>query len=542
MRLPAQVRVVSEGAASALLDGGGGLGHVPADTAMRMAIAKARETGTAASRGAQLGSLRRGRQLRRDGRGGRRASGIATTNAPPPAVVPTFGAEPMLGTNPTRVCGARGRRNRPSCSTWRRARHRSESVLTAWRARAAGFPSGWAIDRRGSPIRNGRVAAQQRRLTPLGSTPETASHKGYGLAAMVEILSLLPAARRARPGEDRRSVTSSLAIDPAAFAANGESEADLDALIDSLRASRPLDPRTARARAGRPGARGRASSGCGTASRSRAASLRTSARSRAPAGVPFSSTMADRRDGSSSARKLYGSAVSRRTCRGQRTVAVRAARADRGAAATGAFERSSRYAATSVPYYRELFEREGIDPREIRGAADLDGLPLLDRELVRARPGAVPRRRRAGRERPLVPHQRARPARRCASTTTAARCSRNIAYGEREREPVIEGTGGSFRPKELYVGNETSTFKTVAAFYEREHAAARAAPRRFVSVREPIERVAAIARAERPDLLVGYGGWIAPLLQDRRRARLGAPPPEDGDVHGGGSAARAGAS
>jgi phenylacetate-CoA ligase len=72
---------------------------------------------------------------------------------------------------------------------------------------------------------------------------------------------------------------------------------------------------------------------------------------------------------------------------------------------------------------------------------------------------------------------------------------------------VIAGTGGSFRPRELYVGNETSVIKTVTAFYEDNTLFVRPR-RRFVSVREPIENVAAMIEAERPDLLTGYGGWI----------------------------------
>jgi hypothetical protein len=41
----------------------------------------------------------------------------------------------------------------------------------------------------------------------------------------------------------------------------------------------------------------------------------------------------------------------------------------------------------------------------------------------------------------------------------------NIAYGERERAPVIALAGGSFRPRELYIGYETSNFRKVTAFY-----------------------------------------------------------------------------
>jgi phenylacetate-CoA ligase len=49
--------------------------------------------------------------------------------------------------------------------------------------------------------------------------------------------------------------------------------------------------------------------------------------------------------------------------------------------------------------------------------------------------------------------------------------------------------------------------KTVTAFYEANTLLVRPR-RRFVSVREPIESVAARVNEERPDLLTGYGGWI----------------------------------
>jgi phenylacetate-CoA ligase len=43
------------------------------------------------------------------------------------------------------------------------------------------------------------------------------------------------------------------------------------------------------------------------------------------------------------------------------------------------------FAAATVPYYRELFQHEGIDPAAIRGLDDLSRIPLLDKETVRAR-------------------------------------------------------------------------------------------------------------------------------------------------------------
>jgi phenylacetate-CoA ligase len=43
------------------------------------------------------------------------------------------------------------------------------------------------------------------------------------------------------------------------------------------------------------------------------------------------------------------------------------------------------HAGEHVPYYRELFEREGFDPRGVSSRTDLNALPLLTREIVRER-------------------------------------------------------------------------------------------------------------------------------------------------------------
>jgi phenylacetate-CoA ligase len=49
-------------------------------------------------------------------------------------------------------------------------------------------------------------------------------------------------------------------------------------------------------------------------------------------------------------------------------------------------ERMVLWCARRVPYYRSLFAELGIDPRSIRSRADLEQLPLLDKEVVRAEP------------------------------------------------------------------------------------------------------------------------------------------------------------
>src|SRR3972149_6430394 len=47
------------------------------------------------------------------------------------------------------------------------------------------------------------------------------------------------------------------------------------------------------------------------------------------------------------------------------------------------------HAATNVPYYRRVFSQAGIDPKSITGPQDIRGLPILDKEIVRADPKSL---------------------------------------------------------------------------------------------------------------------------------------------------------
>lgn len=163
------------------------------------------------------------------------------------------------------------------------------------------------------------------------------------------------------------------------------------------------------------------------------------------------------------------------------------------------------YAAAHTPYYRTLFAREGIDPRVIRTAADLDRLPLTEKQTVRSQPDLF-----------LADTAQGRAALSFLTSGSTGQPTRvhhdrhsllcNIAWGERERDPQIKAAG-SFRPTEVYIGNETAVIRDVTAFYNANTLMPRPR-RRFVSVLTPIEEVAALVNDRKPDLLVGYGGWI----------------------------------
>ncbi len=184
-----------------------------------------------------------------------------------------------------------------------------------------------------------------------------------------------------------------------------------------------------------------------------------------------------------------------------------------------------RYASRAVPYYRDLFRREGIDWREIKGAKELDQLPIIDNQLVRRRPELFMAENASSRRALTV----------MTSGTTGSPMKichdrrslyANIAFGERERAVCINICGGLFRPREVYVGIESAIFKQVIAFYEKNVFYPIRPRRRFISMFEPIEKIAAVINTERPDILMGYGGWIDLFFRTAAVRNIDIRPPK----------------
>ena len=215
-------------------------------------------------------------------------------------------------------------------------------------------------------------------------------------------------------------------------------------------------------------------------------------------------------------RKVYGSAVVAAGLRGQRRVAY-LPRAEIEARRDRRIRSTVRYAARHVPFYRDYFNRAGIDPRTLRHAGDLEVLPLLDKDLVRAEPELFRADTAAGRNALsfLTSGSTGRPMRVYHDRRSLLL---NLPYGERERHPVSVACE-RFRPTELYVGNETAVIRDLTDFY-REHVLMPPARRRFVSVREPIEAIVELLDRDRPDVLTGYGGWIHRFFQEVAARRL----------------------
>lgn len=218
-------------------------------------------------------------------------------------------------------------------------------------------------------------------------------------------------------------------------------------------------------------------------------------------------------------RRLVGSAIVAAHLRGQ-TKAPYLPRERMEAARDARIRELVAYAARTVPYYRDLFARERIDAREIRGAADLDRLPLLDPEIVRREPARFLSESRRARGAPafLTSGSSGRPleVRHDRRSLLA-----NIAYGERERAAMIALCGSGFRPRELYIGYDTSNFRKVLAFYAANTRMPVKPRRTTVSMMAPFDEIVAAIDDVKPELLTAYGGFLDVLY--RTLLARGAP-------------------
>ncbi|HOV22995.1 MAG TPA: Ldh family oxidoreductase [Candidatus Marinimicrobia bacterium] len=185
------VKIIRETPVSLVIDGDGGMGQPIAYRAMQKCIEKARTAYMcfAAIRNSNHYGIAGYYVLMALAEG---MMGVSLTNTTP-LVVPTFGRNVTIGTNPIAI-GFPGKKERPflldmATSTVPRGK------LEVYARKGEPIPDCWACDEDGKPstdaaallddMINRRVGG----LLPLGGGTElTGGHKGYGLSAVVDIL------------------------------------------------------------------------------------------------------------------------------------------------------------------------------------------------------------------------------------------------------------------------------------------------------------------------------------------------------------------
>jgi len=254
LNLTPDIRTERETAVTAVIDGDAGLGHAISVKAMDLCIAKAKASGLAAV------AVRNSHHFGAAGAYAMQAAeagliGYAMTSALSAIMVPTRAKAPFFATNPLAFAVPAGR-NRPFMLDMATTTVAVGKIKLAWYAGKL-LPEGWLVDPQGNGLREaaegfdgtGRLKTGYG-VTPLGATADTASHKGYGLGAMVEVLSSLLAGAsfagrpsgKPKAGEPEDVGHFFLCIDPKAFRETEDFLADMDAMLDAMHALPPADP------------------------------------------------------------------------------------------------------------------------------------------------------------------------------------------------------------------------------------------------------------------------------------------------------------
>ncbi len=178
------IRNVHESPSTAVIDGDGTIGMLPALAAMRTAIAKAQTAGTGwvsvrNSSNFGIAGYYAMMALEHD------MIGFACTNASP-LVAPTFSAVPMLGTNPMAIAIPAGTQPPFVADFATTPVTRGKFTIAAKKGEKIAF--GYAQDAEGNPTDDPAAIEHGGSMLPLGGDREHGSHKGYCLGATVDIL------------------------------------------------------------------------------------------------------------------------------------------------------------------------------------------------------------------------------------------------------------------------------------------------------------------------------------------------------------------
>ena len=232
-------RIVEERAASALIDGDNGLGHLAVTLAAQTAIAKARTAGVAwcgVRNGNHAGpaSLYARMPMQAGMIGMYMAVGSANH------LPPWGGLELLLSTNPIAIAVPSG--EEPDVVLDMATTVAAYGKVKVKAQRGEMMPEGWMIDRQGNPLLDPKRSGEGL-LLPIGG------YKGYGLALMLGLLAgTLNGAAMGRDvvdfNADDTSVTNTgqaiLAIDISAFGDPAQFRRNVDALVRDLRDSERL--------------------------------------------------------------------------------------------------------------------------------------------------------------------------------------------------------------------------------------------------------------------------------------------------------------
>ena len=237
------LKVIKESPSTLALDGGNGLGQVVAYRAMSRCIKMADDTGIA------ITTVRNSNHFGIAGYFAMMALqedmiGISLTNAQP-LVVPTYGLQRMIGTNPIAVAVPAGE-EKPYVLDMATSIVPLGKVAVHQKTGQA-ISKGWGVNQRGELTTDPTEVIHNGALLPLGGPAELRGYKGYGLSLLVDLLSGVLAGAAfgrgvGRPADDHNADVGHFfaAIKIENFRPLDYFKADMDDYIRSLKESPKL--------------------------------------------------------------------------------------------------------------------------------------------------------------------------------------------------------------------------------------------------------------------------------------------------------------
>jgi L-2-hydroxycarboxylate dehydrogenase (NAD+) len=179
------IRIIHQTPSTATIDGDRGLGLVVAPFAMKLAIKKANKVGSGwvsvqNSNHFGIAGYHANLAIEHD------MIGWAMTNAAP-LVVPTFATEKLLGTNPIAVAVPADKQ--PPFLADFATTAVAYGKMEILQRKGLDAPLGWVQGPDGQASKNANAVKEGGGLLPLGGDREHGSHKGYGMASIVDIFS-----------------------------------------------------------------------------------------------------------------------------------------------------------------------------------------------------------------------------------------------------------------------------------------------------------------------------------------------------------------
>lgn len=248
-----QWKTVRDRPAMARIDADRSLGHPVSVHAINLAVDKCRATGVAVVsvfNSHHFGAAGCYSKIAAD----RGVIGLVTSATRGVTLVPTFAAEPVMGTNP--LAFAAPARNNAAFQLDMATTTVAAGKVKVYKLNHKPVPAGWVVDGDGRAVTDEAQAFRhvfetpEGGITPLGGTRDLGGHKGYGLAVLVHILggtlagaSFSPLRNRTQRDSDPHNIGHFfMAIDPGAFRDEGDFERDLDDVIDVLHGAKRADP------------------------------------------------------------------------------------------------------------------------------------------------------------------------------------------------------------------------------------------------------------------------------------------------------------